>query len=56
MMLKDSWLVQLDTFQGMEAHEHCSKGNKLGGLQQTVRDRVCFSGETMSRARTCDKN
>jgi len=29
-------MVLLDTFQGMEAHEHRSKGNRLGGSQQTV--------------------
>jgi len=26
-------LVLLDTFQGMEAHENCSKGNKLESSQ-----------------------
>jgi len=50
----DWLLVLLDTFQGMEAHEHCSKGNWLEGLQQTGRDRVSLSGETMSRAKTCE--
>jgi len=39
-------LVLLDT---------CSKRNRLGGSQQTGRNRVSLSGETMSRARTCEK-
>jgi len=33
-------LVLLDTFQGIEVHEHCSKVNRLGGSQQIGRDRV----------------
>jgi len=48
-------LVLLDTFQGMEVHEHCSKGNKLRGSQQTGRDRVSLSGKTMSRVKPCEK-
>jgi len=47
--------VLLDTFHGMEAHEHCSRENGLGGSQQTGRDRVSLSGENMSKARTCEK-
>jgi len=32
--------VLLDPFQGMEAHERCTKGNRLRGSQQTGMDRV----------------
>jgi len=32
-------LVLFDTFQGMEAHELCSKGNRFGDSQQIGRDR-----------------
>jgi len=48
--------VLLDTFQGMKAHEHCSKVKTLGGSQQTGRNRVSLSRETMSIARTCEKD
>jgi len=39
----------------MAAHEHYSRENGLKGSQQTGRDRVSLSGETMSKARTCEK-